>query len=227
MCFLNNVIILPLRIRAAHECRSTPKTSKSSIPILLKLSTSLSLLTRVDIVGSALFTIAKPVQAAVADREDVEEEQIHACMSMCLKACVYLIAHCFSPGTTMSAPSLIRFWFTPVVFLATAWWGSDGKARADSLPRLPVMDWGQNLSLHLPEGGFPVLAFHCGSTSQPHVSWLFCASCKIQYVVLLRKSFFLKKSDYMFNSWQLLWSCSRRSKGKNKRRTGCFIINYY
>lgn len=70
--------------------------------------------------GSARFTITKPVEAVVADMEDVEEEQIHVCMSVCLEVCVYLIAHCFSPCTTMSAPSLIYFWFTPVVFLATA-----------------------------------------------------------------------------------------------------------
>lgn len=86
--------------RAAHECRKILKTSKLSVPILLNISAGLSLFTRVDFVGSARFTIAKPVEAAVADMEDVEEEQIHVCMSVYLKVCVcvYLIAHCFLPA---------------------------------------------------------------------------------------------------------------------------------
>lgn len=106
--------------RAAHKWYKILKTSKLSVPILLNISAGLSLFTRVDFVGSSRFTIAKPVEAAVADMEDVGEEQIHVCVSVYLKVCVYLIAHCFSPCTTMSAPSLIYFWFTPVVFLATA-----------------------------------------------------------------------------------------------------------
>lgn len=74
--------------RAAHECRNTVKTSKLSITVLLKLSAGLSLFTRLDFVGSSLFTITKFIQVAVVDRKDVEEEQIHVCMSMCLKVCV-------------------------------------------------------------------------------------------------------------------------------------------
>lgn len=67
------------------------KTSKLSTPppptLLLN---GLSLFTRVDFVGTSLFTNAKPVQAAVADVENVEEEQICVCLNY-VYVCVFIL----------------------------------------------------------------------------------------------------------------------------------------
>ncbi len=83
---------------------------------------------------------------------------------------------------------------------------------------------GQNLSLHSPEGGFPVSGFHHGTTSQLRVSWLFCASCNIQCILLLRKPFFKK--------WCLIHDShgghvAEGPKIKTKREQGMFVIHYY